>query len=203
MLDKIRRSPTDLLTTDTATVSAAAKAAVEFLYLDQEMVLAADLLDMSRAMAVVGQGQTLFAQGKVRDPHKVVLRDGDTAESEERARFNALCALIDGPVREVGMKWIGSFPANRARGLPRASALITLNCPETGLPLAVMDGTPISAMRTGAMTGHGARHLAPKKTRKVGMIGAGVQSRTQILALYTAVPEIEEFALSQPQPRPS
>jgi ornithine cyclodeaminase/alanine dehydrogenase-like protein (mu-crystallin family) len=195
MLDTIRTSPIDLLTTDTATVSAAAKAAVEFLYLDQEMVLAADLLDMSRAMEVVGQGQALFAQGKVRDPHKVVLRDGDGAECEERGRFNALCALIDGPVREVGMKWIGSFPANRARGLPRASALITLNCPETGLPLAVMDGTLISAMRTGAMTGLGARYLAPKKTRKVGKIGAGVQSRTQILGLYTAIPEIEEFAL--------
>ena len=45
------------------------------------------------------------------------------------------------------------------------------------------------------MTGLGARYLAPKKTRKVGTIGAGVQSRTQILGLYTAIPEIEEFAL--------
>jgi ornithine cyclodeaminase len=146
-------------------------------------------------MEVVGQAQALFAQGKVRHPHKVVLRDGDNAECEERGRFNALFASIDGPVRDHGMKWIASFPANRARGLPRASALIILNCPETGFPVAVMDGTLISAMRTGAMTGLGARYLAPKKTSKVGIIGAGVQSRTQLLGLYTAIPEVEEFAL--------
>jgi len=169
--------------------------AVEFLYLDQDAVLAADLLDMQRAMEVVGQAHALFAQGEVRHPHKVVLRQGDTAESEAQGRFNALFAAIGGPVRAMGMKWIGSFPANRERGLPRASALIILNCPDTGMPVAVMDGTLISAMRTGAMTALGVRYLAPRKTRKIGVVGAGVQSRTQILGLYTVFPKVEEIAL--------
>jgi len=169
---------------------------IEFLYLDQEAVLEAGLLDMPRAMEVVGGAQALFVQGQVRHPHKVVLRPGDTAESEEQGRFNALFASIGGPVRAMGMKWIGSFPANRKRGLPRASALIILNSPETGMPVAVMDGTLISAMRTGAMTALGVRYLAPRKTRKIGMIGAGVQSHTQILGLYTALPEVEEIALA-------
>ncbi|HXI38878.1 MAG TPA: hypothetical protein VNH83_02820 [Bryobacteraceae bacterium] len=169
--------------------------AVEFLYLDQDAVLAADLLDMQRAMEVVGQAHALFAQGEVRHPHKVVLRQGDTAESEAQGRFNALFAAIGGPVRAMGMKWIGSFPANRERGLPRASALIILNCPDTGMPVAVMDGTLISAMRTGAMTALGVRYLAPRKTRKIGVVGAGVQSRTQILGLHTVFPKIEEIAL--------
>jgi N-[(2S)-2-amino-2-carboxyethyl]-L-glutamate dehydrogenase len=168
---------------------------IEFLYLDQDAVLAADLLDMPRAMEVVGQAQALFVEGQVRHPHKVVLRQGDTAESEEQGRFNALFASIGGPVGAMGMKWIGSFPANRERGLPRASALIILNCPKTGMPLAVMDGTLISAMRTGAMTGLGVRYLAPSETRKVGVIGAGVQSRTQILGLYTALPQVEEIVV--------
>jgi len=168
---------------------------IEFLYLDQDAVLAADLLDMPRAMKVVGQAHALFAQGEVRHPHKVVLRQGDTAESEAQGRFNALFAAIGGPVRAMGMKWIGSFPANRERGLPRASALIILNCPDTGMPVAVMDGTLISAMRTGAMTALGVRYLAPQKTRKIGIVGAGVQSRTQILGLYTVFPEVEEIAL--------
>lgn len=48
----------------------------EFLYLDQEAVLAADVLDMRRAIEVVGQAQALFAEGKVREPNKVVLRRG-------------------------------------------------------------------------------------------------------------------------------
>ena len=51
-------------------------------------------------------------------------------------------------------------------------------------------------MRTGAMTALGVHYLAPRKTRKVGMIGAGVQSRTQILGLYTAIPGVEEIALT-------
>ena len=169
--------------------------AIEFLYLDQDAVLASDLLNMPRAMEVVGQAHALFAQGEVRHPHKVVLRQGDTAESEAQGRFNALFAAIGGPVRAMGMKWIGSFPANRERGLPRASALIILNCPDTGMPVAVMDGTLISAMRTGAMTALGVRYLAPPKTRKIGVVGAGVQSRTQILGLYTVFPGVEEIAL--------
>ena len=169
---------------------------IEFLYLDQEAVLAADLLNMRRAMRVVGQAQALFVQGKVRHPHKVVLRQEDSAESEDQGRFNALFASIGGTVRAMGMKWIGSFPTNRERGLPRASALIILNCPDTGMPIAVMDGTIISAMRTGAMTALGVYYLAPRSTRKAGMIGAGVQSRAQILGLYTAIPGVEEIALT-------
>jgi ornithine cyclodeaminase len=170
--------------------------AIEFLYLDQEAVLAADLLNMPRAMRVTRQAQALFAEGQARQPHKVVLRQGDSIESEDEGRFNALFASIGGPMRATGMKWIGSFPANRERGFPRASALIILNCPDTGMPIAVMDGTLISAMRTGAVTALGVQYLAPRKTRKIGMIGAGVQSRTQILGLYTALSEVEEIALT-------
>jgi N-[(2S)-2-amino-2-carboxyethyl]-L-glutamate dehydrogenase len=167
----------------------------EFLYLDQEAVLAADVLDMRRAIEVVGQAQALFAEGKVREPSKVVLRRADTAASEEHGRFNGLAASIGSPPQRMGMKWIASFPANRKLGLPRASALIILNSPRTGVPLAVMEGALISAMRTGAMTALGVRHLAPKKTRKIGIVGSGVQSRTQILGLWTQLPAVEEVAL--------
>ena len=114
---------------------------VEFLYLDQESVLAADVLDMRRAMNVVGKAQARFAKGEVREPQKIVLRNADTAESETQGRFNGLAASIGGPVcSAIGMKWIASFPANRQLGRPRASALIILNCPQTGVPLAVMEG---------------------------------------------------------------
>ena len=166
-----------------------------FLYLDQETVLAADVLDMRRAIEVVGQAQALFAEGKVREPNKVVLRPADTAASEEHGRFNGLAASIGSPPEQMGMKWIASFPANRKLGLPRATGLIILNCPRTGVPLAVMEGALISAMRTGAMTALGVRHLAPKKTRKIGIVGSGVQSRAQILGLWTQLPEVEEIAL--------
>jgi ornithine cyclodeaminase/alanine dehydrogenase-like protein (mu-crystallin family) len=167
-----------------------------FLYLDQEAVLAADVLDMRRAINVVREAQERFAKGEVREPQKIVLRNADTAESEEKGRFNGLAASIAAPVRSaVGMKWIASFPANRQLGMPRASGLIILNCPQTGVPLAVMEAGLVSAMRTGAMTGLGVRYLAPKHHRKIGIVGAGLQSRTQILGLWTELPGVEEIAL--------
>jgi len=158
-------------------------------------MIAAGVLNMPQAIDVVGQAQALLAEGLVRQPHKVVLRNEETAQSEEEGRFNGLCASIGVPPRSMGMKWIGSFPANRERGLPRASALIILNSPQTGFPIALMDGTLVNAMRTGAMTALGLRYLAPKKTRKAGIIGSGVQSRTQILALHTELPQLEEIAI--------
>jgi N-[(2S)-2-amino-2-carboxyethyl]-L-glutamate dehydrogenase len=176
-------------------ISTAPSKTVEFLYLDQETMIAAGVLNMRQAIDVVGQAQALLAEGLVRQPHKVVLRNEETAQSEEEGRFNGLCASIGVPPRSMGMKWIGSFPANRERGLPRASALIILNSPQTGFPIALMDGTLVNAMRTGAMTALGLRYLAPKKTRKAGIIGSGVQSRTQILALHTELPQLEEIAI--------
>ena len=170
--------------------SPTASSGARFVYLDQQAVLQAGVLDMRRATAVIAEVLALFEKGKCRQPHKVVLRDEDDVSSEARGRINGLFASIKGEVPAMGMKWIASFPANRERSLPRASALIILNSPENGLPLAVMDGTLVSAMRTGAVTALGLKYLAARESRKAGMIGAGVQAHTQILALITALPEI-------------
>src|SRR5579863_3815324 len=88
----------------------------EFIYLDQGAVLQAGVLDMRRAMEVIAEALVLFEEGKCRQPHKVVLRDGEDITCEERGRINALFALIHGRVRAMGMKWIASFPKNRAQG---------------------------------------------------------------------------------------
>jgi ornithine cyclodeaminase len=173
----------------------AAEKALDFLYLDQQGVLDAGVLDMSRAMQVVGDAMAAYESGKVRQPSKMVLRRGDNAESEVDGRINGLCAILDYDSPSMGLKWVASFPHNRERGLPRASALIILNSPETGFPIALMDGTIISAVRTGACTGLGARYLAPRNTKKIGIVGAGVQARTQLLGLYTALPDVERISV--------
>jgi ornithine cyclodeaminase len=166
-----------------------------FLYLDQEAVLKAGVLDMRRAMEVMSEVLVLLETGNCVQPFKVVLRDGDDARSEELGRFNGLCASIKGPKPAIGMKWIGSYPANRDAGLPRASAIVILNSTATGMPIAILDGTLISAMRTGAVTALGARFLAPRAARKAVVIGGGVQARTQILGLWTALPELRDIAV--------
>lgn len=186
---------TTLTNTQTRLAEDQGTSAAEFLYLDQTAVLNANVLDMSRAFEVIATVLRQFELGECVQPFKVVLRHGEDAQCEELGRFNGLCASIKGPRPAIGMKWMGSYPANRAAGLPRGTAVIILNSPVNGLPIAILDGTLISAMRTGAMTGLGARFLAPRSSRKAAMIGGGVQCHAQILGLMTALPQLEEIAV--------
>ncbi|MDH3570378.1 MAG: ornithine cyclodeaminase family protein, partial [Gemmatimonadota bacterium] len=85
----------------------------------------------------------------------------------------------------AGVKWISGNPGNRARGLPYIAGLLILNDPETGFPIAVMDATWITAMRTGAATAVAATHLARSESKTVGIVACGVQGRTNLEALCT------------------
>ena len=77
------------------------------------------------------------------------------------------------PARGVsGIKVVGDFVANYAAGLPSELGLLTLYDPDTGVPLAIMDATLITACRTGAMTAVGARYLARRDSRVLGHVGA-------------------------------
>ena len=87
----------------------------------------------------------------------------------------------------AGVKWVSGFPANPARGLPYISGLVVLNDDDTGLPLAVMDCTWITAYRTGAATALAARHLARPDSETVAILGCGVQGRTNLIALAAPV----------------
>jgi alanine dehydrogenase len=71
-----------------------------------------------------------------------------------------------------GVKVVGDFVANYAAGLPSELGLLTLYDPDTGVPLAIMDATLITACRTGAMTAVGARYLARPDSRVLGHVGA-------------------------------
>lgn len=164
-----------------------------FLYLDQDDVIRAGALDMQRVIQRVELALSLLESGDVVDPPKSVLRWSEDPEVEStRGRVNFLSAYLGGDIDSVGMKWVGSFPANRDHGLPRATALIILNDPRTGVPIALLEGAVISAARTGAMTGVAARYLARPDTSTVGIIGTGVQARTQLLALCAVLDNLSE-----------
>jgi ornithine cyclodeaminase len=169
----------------------------EFLYLSQEDVLAADGLDMAAAVAAVEEAFRLHAEHATVLPDKAILRWSPEPDSEEtHGRVVAMPAYVGGAVETLGVKWITSRPANpREHGLPRANALIVLNDPVTGLPRAVMDGTVVSAMRTGASTAVAARRLARPDSRTLGLVGAGPQARTQLMGLHTVLPELRQVRL--------
>lgn len=82
-----------------------------------------------------------------------------------------------------GVKIVNVHPKNPGIGLPTVMALLILNSPETGAPLAVMGATYLTSMRTGAAGGIAAKLLARPESKTVGLVGAGVQARTQLMAL--------------------
>jgi len=164
---------------------------VELIYLSQEDVLATNV-GMKEILHEVEKMFGNYDRGEVNLPSKVILDLGEF----ERGRINAMPAYIGGDYNICGIKWIGGFPGNpRKYNLPRASALIILNDADNGFPLAVMDGTYISAMRTGASTGVGAKYLARQDSASVCMIGCGPQAQTQIMALQQVLPHLEDVRL--------
>lgn len=161
---------------------------IEFLYLNQADVRATGV-DMHVALKAVEESFRLHHQGQTILPHKTVLDMGE----RERGRGNAMPAYVGGDYEVFGIKWIAGFPGNPTlHGLPRGTGLFILNDSWKGIPLAIMDCTLTSAMRTGAVTGVGAKYLARQDSRSVAMIGAGVQARTQLEALKIVLPGLQE-----------
>jgi ornithine cyclodeaminase/alanine dehydrogenase len=91
-------------------------------------------------------------------------------------------------LKSAGIKWVSGYPDNPQKGLPYISGLLILNDAETGLPLAVMDCAWITAMRTGAATAVSAKFLARPESSVVGVLGCGVQGRSNVEALQVIFP---------------
>ncbi|UCF21442.1 MAG: ornithine cyclodeaminase family protein, partial [Gemmatimonadota bacterium] len=83
----------------------------------------------------------------------------------------------------AGIKWVSGYPSNVERDLPYISGLLMLNDPDTGIPIAVMDATWITAMRTGAATAVAAKYLARSDSTTLGVLACGVQGRSNLEAL--------------------
>lgn len=94
----------------------------------------------------------------------------------------------------LGMKWVVGYPANGELGIPSISAVIVMNDPATGLPRAILDGAPITAARTAAVSGVAIRRFAPHvggRAHRVGLIGAGVQGTSHLEVIGHALPGAE------------
>ncbi|MBU1181336.1 MAG: ornithine cyclodeaminase family protein [Proteobacteria bacterium] len=102
--------------------------------------------------------------------------------TREDAFIHAMPAYIPS-MNAAGVKWISGYPENQKKKLPYISGLLILNDPETGLPLAIMDATWITARRTGAATAIAAKYLARKESSSVGILACGVQGRNNLEAL--------------------
>ena len=108
----------------------------------------------------------------------------------------------DGSADLVGMKWIAGFPTNAAAGLPALHGLVVVNDPQTGVPVAIMDGGPITASRTAAVSGVAISRWSPPvagRAARAAIIGAGVQGRAHVPILAHLLPGVE-LAIHDRQP---
>ena len=97
-------------------------------------------------------------------------------------------------------KLVAVFPGNHVRGLPSHQALIALFDEETGAPLCVMDGTVITAARTGATAAVAARALAREGASSLAILGAGVQGRSHLDA-FPRLFELDDIRVASRDPR--
>jgi alanine dehydrogenase len=129
---------------------------VEQLALNDDEILAA----VEAALAAQGRGETVI------EPRVHLI-----PESPAIGHFNILRGYVK-PLGVAGVKVVSDYVGNYKLGLPSEMALLSLFSPDTGMPLAVIDATAITDMRTGAMTAIGAKYLARKDSRVLGHIGA-------------------------------
>jgi ornithine cyclodeaminase/alanine dehydrogenase len=152
----------------------------EFLYLSQADVEAVGLT-MLEIIAALESAFREKGEGRVEIPSKIGVHP------QPDAFIHAMPACI--PAQQaVGMKWVAGYPNNSKRGLPYVSGLLILNDFETGLPIAVMDCTWITAQRTGAATAVSAKYLARPESQVAGILACGVQGRSNLEALKAVFP---------------
>jgi len=176
---------------------------IDFLYLSEPDMIKAGVTDMAACVDCMEEMFGLLHAGDYRmagannDSHGAMVMF--PAESPfptmpkptADRRFMAMPAYLGGQFCTTGVKWYGSNVANREKDLPRSILMFTLNDTETGAPLAHMSANLLSAYRTGAVPGVGARHLARKDAKIAGILGPGVMAKTTLSAFMAACPGID------------
>jgi ornithine cyclodeaminase/alanine dehydrogenase-like protein (mu-crystallin family) len=146
------------------------------------------------------------------------LRTADLIPAMEKALIDFSAGKVTQPVRSVikvdppggflglmpaltpdglGLKAVTFYPSNAERGIPTHMATIFLVDPQTGTPLAIMDGRLITEMRTAAVSAAATKLLAPRDAKILAILGSGVQARSHVEALRL-VRQFEEIRVWSP-----
>ncbi len=143
------------------------------MYLDEQAVRAA--LRWDQLIAEMEAALTALSQGRVIQPVR------NTITIEEGKRYLAVMPAVAEDA--MGLKAVSFYPGNAGTALPTHLAMILLFRPDTGEPLAVMDGRLITEMRTAAVSAAMTRYLASPDSRVLALLGSGVQAAAHLEAL--------------------
>ena len=159
------------------------------LFLDNEAVL--DAVGIEEVLEAIESAFGAYARGDAIMPPKSYV------ELEQyNGDFRSMPAYLDaGDWDAAGVKWVNVHPDNPKRfDLPTVMAVIVYSDPKTAYPLAIMDGTSVTLLRTGAAAGIATKYLAIEDARTLGIVGAGKQAAYQLEAI-AAVRPIEEVVV--------
>ena len=183
------------------------KIKIDFIYLSEPDMIKAGVTDMAACVDTMEEMFVLLHQGDYRmagpnsDSHGAMITFPEESpfptmpKPTADRRLMAMPAYLGGDFQTCGVKWYGSNIANREKGLPRSILMFILNDIDTGAPLAYMSANLLSAYRTGAIPGVGARHLARKDAKVIGLLGPGVMGKTSVASFMAARPSIDSIKI--------
>ena len=179
----------------------------EFLYLNEEDMIKAGVLDVSHCIDVEEELFGLLSKGDYvmggdkHNAHGIALKFPKESpfpnmplDAPDR-RFMAMPAYVGGRFNVAGQKWYGSNIINPQRGLPRSILMVMLNDADTCEPLALMSGNLVSSVRTGCVPGVATRYLAKKDAKVCTCIGAGPVSKACFDAIALEAKALEEVVI--------
>lgn len=182
--------------------------AIDFLYLSEQDMIEAGVLDAKGCVEAMRDAMRLFGKkdylmgGPKSDEHGLQINfpkaseiEGFPLDNGPDRRFNAMPAYLGGRFHIAGQKWYGSNHDNLKAGLPRSILMMMLNDVYTGAPVAHMSANLLSAMRTGAMPAMAADYLANKDSKVLTILGPGVINRCALMCYLAVLPEIEKVKI--------
>lgn len=180
---------------------------IKFLFLSEEDMIEAGVLDMHHCIEVMGEMFSLLGKGDYRmgsknaNSHGIMVDFPDNPafpnmpKNGPDRRYMAMPAYLGGRFDVVGNKWYGSNKENCEKGIPRSILTVMLNDKDTGAPISLMSANLLSSMRTGAVPGVAAKYLAKKNSKVLGIIGPGVVNKTSASAILDACPSVDTLQI--------
>ena len=181
---------------------------IDFVYLNEEDMIRAGVLDAAKCIETMRDTMALFGKkdfllgGPKADEHGLQMNfpqksdiEGFPLDDGPDRRFMAMPAYLGGRFHIAGQKYYGSNSHNSEKGLPRSILMVTLSDVETGAPKAIMSANLLSAMRTGAMPAMAATYLADRDSEVLSLLGPGVINKCALMCYMEVLPNIRKIKI--------